>query len=326
MKDKNKIPTPKSIDNSKILEEAAKKLEILEQKQKLSEFTNQQKEQYEAALKKMETQLKKKVQLDRLVTNGINEATVGKMELFFRNLSAINIEVLKKAGNLQKSHREVQTEQEDIGKLKTDLSNLEKENDEFKMKKLKYKKDIELLKNELKEYKENNEKLIKENKHLNYNLEELNNVKLVLEGKLEESKREKEGLLEKLKKTDNTIEDYNKLKDIMEEKIQNERERVELEDRNRHNFIELFRGDIRVLVYLKLLNNVTQYLKPIDIVNLKLTGTVFRDEIDSNLDCTKQFYSKLCKKQYKKIKELSNIDVRKEYSITENEIEQLITE
>jgi hypothetical protein len=326
MKEKNIIPTPKSIDNSKILEEAVKKLEILEQKQKLSEYTNKQKEQYEAAFKKMETQLKRKVQVDRIVTTGLNETTIQQMELFFKNLSNINVEVLKKAGNLQQNNQEVQTEQEDLGKLKSNINNLEKENEELKQKKEKYKKDIELLKNELREFKENSEKLMKENKNLTFNLEELNNVKINLESKLKESAKEKDELVEKLKKTDSIIVDYNKLKDIMEEKIQCEREKVELEDRSRHNFIELFRGNIKLLVYLKQLHNVTQYLKPNDILNLKLSNSVLRDEIDNSLQCTKQFYTQLSKKQYKKIKELSNLDVKKEYLVTENEIEHLITE
>jgi chromosome segregation ATPase len=326
MKDKNKISTPKSIDNSKILEEAVKKLEILEQKQKRSEMTVKQKERYDNTLKSMEAQLKRRVQLDRLISLGINENTISQIELFIRNISNVNLESLKKLGNISKSNKDVQTEADDIDKIKNGLQELEKENVELNEKKQKYKKEVDSIKAELKEYKENNEKLLKENKHLNYNLEELNNEKLSLEIKVKDINREKESLLEQIKKMEKINSDYNDLKKIMEEKIQNDREKVELEDRSRNNLIELFRGNVKVIIYLKQFHHITKYLSPTDILNLKLTNSAIRDEIDSNIDCVKGYYNQICKEQYSKIKELSNLDVKKEYCINETEIESLMTE
>jgi hypothetical protein len=40
----------------------------------------------------------------------------------------------------------------------------------------------------------------------------------------------------------------------------------------------------------------------------------------------KGYYNQICKEQYSKIKELSNLDVKKEYCINETEIESLMTE
>jgi hypothetical protein len=75
-----------------------------------------------------------------------------------------------------------------------------------------------------------------------------------------------------------------------------------------------------------LMEKVTYYLKPSEINSLKLTNRSINTEIETNPHCLKDYFRKCIYEYQKKITELNKYDLKKEYHISEGELERIISE
>jgi hypothetical protein len=327
MNAKNIAQTPKNLECNKIIEEAAKKLEKFEMCQKRAEKYFHDRDRFEKVLGKMETNLKEKIQLEKKIKLGLDENTLDKIQSLLKSLSGLNVDILKQFSTKQITvNKEVQTDQDDSKIVRDNLQNLEKENEKLKQKLQKYKSEIEIISSEVNSLKDLNTKLQKENSNMNQNLEEITKIKNKLESKIKEDNYQIDSLNSEICKNVDIIKEHQEMKNLMAEKFQVEREKLEIEEKRKKNVLEFFRGDIKVLVYLKVFDKVTEFLTPQDISNVKLSNSTLRNEIERNPNCIKQFYENIIRLQNMKINDLNNFDIKKEYITQDNEIEKLIVE
>jgi chromosome segregation ATPase len=318
---------PKIPDNNRIIEEAAKKLEKFEKCQKRADKYFQERERFEKVLGKMENNLKEKIQVEKKIKMGLSETTLEKIQIVLKSLSGLNIDILKQISDKQITvNREIQTDQDDSKTLRDNFQNLEKENDKLKQKIQKYKNEIEILTSEANGLREMNTKLKKENTDLNQNLEEMTVIKNKLDSRVKEEAKEIEFLKSEINKNENIVKEYNEMKGVMAEKFQVEREKLEIEEKRKKNILEFFRGDIKVLVYLKVFDKVTEFLTPRDFYNVKLSNSTLRNEIERNPSCIKQYYENIIRVQNRRIRDLNSFDIKKEYMTHDNDIEKLLVE
>jgi chromosome segregation ATPase len=327
MNAKNIAQTPKNLDNNKIIEEAAKKLEKFEKGQKRAEKYFQDRDKLERIFGKIETNLKEKIQLEKKIKLGFCNNTLDQIQLLLQSLSGLNGDVLKQISEKQITvNKEVQTDQDDSKILRDNFQILEKENEKIKQKIQKYKNEQEALSSEVNSLKELNLKLQKENTDLNQNLEEMTKNKNKLESKIKIDVKKIESQNSEISKNEGIIKEYHEMKNLMAEKFQVEREKLEIEEKRKKNILEFFKGDIKVLVYLKVFDKVTEFLTPKDIYSVKLSNSTLHNEIERNPNCIKHYYENIVKLQNRKINELNSFDIKKEYIAQDCEIEKLIVE
>jgi chromosome segregation ATPase len=320
----NNYSTNPSPSNTKLFEDAAKKLQKIEIDRKNAEKYFKDKEMAENKMKLLESNLKKKVKLEKRATLGLEEKTLEKMQILLKSLSNVDLNLINKIEVSEKSSKEVQTENEDTQILKDKLSTLEKENEKNLFKKKEYKKQIELLKSEMENLKNFNEKISKENKLLQHNLEEMTNLKNELENRSKEYQMRIDQLNETLQKSQRSLVDYEELKKMMEEKLMNEKESVELEEQRKESLIK--KGHLNIFIYYDMIDQVTKFLPASDVINLKRTNRSIYQNVEKNLNCMNQFYKSVIFSYKKKLHELSSLDIKKEYIVNDMEIERLIKE
>jgi hypothetical protein len=319
---------PQTVNNAKLLEEAAKKLQKIERGQKQAEKYFKDRDNNENKLKLLEANLKKKVKLDKRISMGLEEKTVDKIQILLKNLANIDSQFLLRLDNknIEKVNESVQTDQEEIQSLKDKFNNLEKENEINISKKNKYKNQIELLKSEIDNLKTFNEKILKENKLLTQNLEDLNQHKSVLDSKLIDLQTANDKMNDNLKKNENEIKEFLELKNIMEDKLEVERAEIELEEEKKNNIMDMYRGNIKILLYMDLFDNITSFLPSDDIINMKLTCKPFFRFLENNPNSIKHLSKSLVLSLRKKVIELNAYDMRKDYLVSDDDIEKLIKE
>jgi len=317
-----------NILNSKIIEDAAKKLQQIEKGQKQAEKYFKEREMNEQKLKMIETNLKKKINSEKKTGVGIEEKTFEKIDGLLHLLSTLNSDTLEKISQSknEKLSQYVQTEKEDTEILKEKLINLEKENEKNLARKNELKRDLAVAKTEIENLKMFNDKLSKENKLIQNELEDNINAKNELSSKLIEIEKENKELRETLKKFEQNLKEFEVLKKHMEEQLQIEKDTVEEEEKTRRKVIEHYRGNLELLAYFKMMEKVTYYLKPSDINNLKLTNRVINTEIETNPHCSKDYFKKSIYDYQRKITELNKYDLKKDYHISEGELERIISE
>jgi hypothetical protein len=151
-------------------------------------------------------------------------------------------------------------------------------------------------------------------------------IKNKLDSRVKEEAKEIEFLKSEINKNENIVKEYNEMKGVMAEKFQVEREKLEIEEKRKKNILEFFRGDIKVLVYLKVFDKVTEFLTPRDFYNVKLSNSTLRNEIERNPSCIKQYYENIIRVQNRRIRDLNSFDIKKEYMTHDNDIEKLLVE
>ena len=112
----------------------------------------------------------------------------------------------------------------------------------------------------------------------------------------------------------------------MEDQLQFDKEIVEEEEKTRLKVIEHYRGSLEMLGYLKILDKVTYYLPPKDINNLRLTNRSINIEVETNPNCLRDYYRKCIFGYQKKIFDLNKYDIKKEYHISDGELERIMSE
>lgn len=310
---------------SSIFEEAAKKLKILEKGQKEAERYFKARDAFENKLKLLESNLKKKVILEKKANNTLDEKTLERISEILKNISDLDPSVIRYIDQ-PKISVETQTEEEDLKSLSDKIAKLEKENEQLQAKKIKFKSEIEVLRNEVANLQNINEKQAKELKNLQANFEEVSSQRSDIEIKLKELTRYNENLLENVKKHDKLIKEYTELKAAMEDSIKLEREKYEYEEAKRNNIYSEFRGNFMSIPQMDILNEITVFLPGKDIGNLVRTCKNIYYSFKNNKECVKHFYNNLIVLYKKKINQLSNYDVKTEYKIGDPEIERLFKE
>lgn len=316
-----------NLANSKIIEDAARKLQQIERGQKQAEKYFKEREVYEVKLKKIETNLKRKINGDKKSLSGFEEKTFDKIENLLQILSSLDPNILEKINQIrnEKVSEYVQTDKEETEALKEKLTNVEKKNEKYIMKKNELKKDLAVAKTEIENLKIFNEKLSKENKLLHNNMEETNIAKKEIDNKFQEILKENIELKERLKKYEQNLKEYEELKKYMEEQLQIEKESVEEEEKTRSKVLKHYKGSIELLSYFKLFDKLTNYLSASDINNLKLTSRSINLEIETNPICLKDYFRKIISHQKKKINEFSKYDLKTEYHISDGELERIMS-
>jgi hypothetical protein len=312
--------------NTKLFEDASKKLQKIEKDRHQAEKYFKERENAENKMKLLESNLKKKVKLDKRAALGLEEKTVEKMQTLLKSLTNVDVGMINKIEISEKNSQHVQTEQEDTQVMKEKLITLEKENEKSMTKKKEYKKQIELFKSEIETLKSFNQKLSKENKLLQHNLEESGNSKHDLEIKNKDLILQIENLNEIVRKSQQTLKDYEELKKIMEEKLRIETQSLEIEEQRRDSAVKNHKGSLKLLIYFDLIDQVTKFLPAADVMNLKKADKMIYDGIDNNLRCMNSFYKNLIISYKKKLQEISSLDIKKEYLVSDIEIERLIKE
>jgi len=308
-----------------IFEEAAKKLKILEKGQKEAERYFKSRDTFENKLKLLESNLKRKVILEKKVNSTFEEKTLERISDILRSISELDPNVIKYIDQ-PKVSIETQTEEEDLKSLNDKVTKLEKENENFLKKKIKLKSELELVKNEVNDLLNLNEKQSKELKILQANFEEVSSQRSDIEIKLKELLRYNENLLENVKKHDKLIKEYTELKAAMEDSIKLEREKFEHEETKRNNIYSEFKSNFMSIPQMDILNEITVFMSGKDIGNLIRTCKNVYYSYKNNKECVKDFYENLILQYHKKIKQLSNFDVKTEYKINDPEIERLFKE
>lgn len=312
-----------------IYSQAAKKLEKLEKGQKQAEKYFVARENQENRLKAIESNLKKKLLDEKRAASGLHDKVVTKMEDLLRSLSSVDTNLLTKMNMVrssEKSDKEIQTETEETEILKEKISNLEKENEKLVVKKQQLKKEKEVIISENAHLKEYNEKLVRENKLLQNNYNEILSQKNEIDTKCQELAKKEFEVSKLCKKYEHDISEYHKLKTVMEEKIKLEQERYEIEEKMRDKDIEKYRGKLTVLVPIFSLHTLTSFLGPKDIVNLQLTNKMMYRGFNKDILCLTEYYKSVITVQNKIIQELKTHDLKKDYSISDNDIEKLMKE
>ena len=314
--------------NSKIIEDAAKKLQHIEKGQKQAEKYFKEREVNEQKLKTIEINLKRKINSEKKSAAGIEEKTFEKIEnllVMLGNLDTNTLEKISHSRN-EKNSQYVQTDKEETETLKERYLNLEKENEKLIVKKNELKKDLAIAKTEIESLKTFNEKLNKENKLIQNNLEEMVNSREESDLKFKILCDENKELDEKLKKYEQNLKEFEELKKNMEDQLKLQKETVEEEEKTRLKVIEHYRGSLEMLGYLKILDKVTHYLQPNDINNLRLTNKSINVEVGTNPRCSKDYYRKCIFNYKKKLLDIKKYDFRKEYHISGGELERIINE
>ena len=314
--------------NSKIIEDAAKKLQQIEKGQKQADKYFKEREVNEQKLKTIEINLRRKINAEKKSSTGVEEKTFEKIENLLQMLGNLDTNALEKINysRNEKNSQYIQTEKEETETLKEKFFILEKENEKLIVKKNELKKDLAVAKTEIESLKTFNEKLNKENKLMQNNLEEMINSREDSDLKFKEICNENKELKEKLKKYEQNLKEFEVLKKNMEDQLKIEKETVEEEEKTRLKVIEHYRGSLEMLGYLKILDKVTYYLQPKEINNLRLTNKSINLEVGTNPNCSRDYYRKCIFNYQKKIFDQKKFDFRKEYHTSEGELERIMSE
>lgn len=308
-----------------LFEEAAKKLKILEKGQKEAERYFKARDITENRLKLLESNLKKKVLLEKKANNTIDEKTLEKITQVLKTISELDSNLLTYF-DIPKRSIDSQTEDEDISELNNKIESLQKENENLHTKKIKLKAEIEVLRSELQNLKNNNEKYLKELKNLQVSFEEISSQKSDIEIKFKELQRYNENLTENVKKHDKLIKEYNELKIAMEDSIKIEREQYDFEENRRNITFNEYKNNLMVIPQMDILNEITQFLPIKDISYLLLCCKTIHFSFKNNKECILNYYHNLLKQHKNRIYQLTNVDIKLEYKLSDVEIERLFKE
>jgi chromosome segregation ATPase len=314
-----------SINKSSIFEEAAKKLKILEKGQKEAERYFKARDANENKLKLLESNIKKKILLEKKANNAFDEKTLEKISEILKKISELDISILKNFEQPKKNN-ETQTDEEDIKVLNDKVNKLEKENENLRTKKIKFKSEIEVLKNEVSNLQNINEKQGKELKILQTNFEEVSSKRSDIEIKLKELTRYNENLVENVKKHDKLIKEYNELKTAMEESIKLEREKYDYLENKRSNIYNEFKSNFMCIPQMDILNEITVFLLSKDIGNLMVSCKNVYYSFKNNKECIRNYFVGVISQYKNKLNKLANFDLKNEYNLNDSETERLFKE
>lgn len=319
----NQIP-----NNANVIEEATRKLIPIAMEQKIKEKYLAEKETKEQVLKQMELRLKQKVAQEKRISFGLEDKALERIDSLVTFLSTLKPSTLSDIDSIysKKASIHTQTDEDETSVLLSKVAILEKENEASQSKKDKYKKKLKLLQNENQELKSYSDKMQKENKMYQQTIEELMKIKSNQEQTITQSKKENSELQCTIQNTTKTINDLNQMKKAFEDKIQIEISKKKIEEKVRNDYLKANKCTFKILLVTHQLNDVIGYLTVKDICNFKLANKAISIEIANSNSIQRLFYTKVIDEKNKKINQLKNYEIKKEYLIQNAKLEQLIKE
>ena len=319
----DKIPNEKDV-----IDEATKKLILLEKKQeKYNKFYAPIK-QKEKTLLKIEENLQKKISNDIKNKIGLEDKSLDKIQniLFaISKLNSSNIAYLDSQLS-DKNEIEIQTEENDYSLLVQKVNILEKDKENFLNEKSEFIKENEILKKQNNELKNENEKYLKEIRFLKNSVNELNNFKNNSDKSFQNLKNENSKLQIQIIELQKTIDELSKIKKQFEEKIEVELKNKKELMKNIFFSKKQMNSPFIYLLETHQLNSIFPYLSIEDICNFKISNKKINHSFANSILNLKNFYISIIKKKNDKINSLKKYDIKKAYLVKIPKLEQLINE
>ena len=319
----DKIPNEKDV-----IDEATKKLILLEKKQeKYNKFYAPLK-QKEKTLLKIEENLQKKISNDIKNKIGLEDKSLDKIQniLFaISKLNSSNIAYLDSQLS-DKNEIEIQTEENDYSLLVQKVNILEKDKENFLNEKSEFIKENEILKKQNNELKNENEKYLKEIRFLKNSVNELNNFKNNSDKSFQNLKNENSKLQIQIIELQKTIDELSKIKKQFEEKIEVDLKNKKELMKNIFFSKKQMNSPFIYLLETHQLNSIFPYLSIEDICNFKISNKKINHSFANSILNLKNFYISIIKKKNDKINSLKKYDIKKAYLVKIPKLEQLINE
>ncbi len=319
----DKIPNEKDV-----IDEATKKLILLEKKQeKYNKFYAPIK-QKEKTLLKIEENLQKKISNDIKNKIGLEDKSLDKIQniLFaISKLNSSNIAYLDSQLS-DKNEIEIQTEENDYSLLVQKVNILEKDKENFLNEKSEFIKENEILKKQNNELKNENEKYLKEIRFLKNSVNELNNFKNNSDKSFQNLKNENSKLQIQIIELQKTIDELSKIKKQFEEKIEVDLKNKKELMKNIFFSKKQMNSPFIYLLETHQLNSIFPYLSIEDICNFKISNKKINHSFANSILNLKNFYISIIKKKNDKINSLKKYDIKKAYLVKIPKLEQLINE
>ena len=319
----DKIPNEKDV-----IDEATKKLILLEKKQeKYNKFYAPIK-QKEKTLLKIEENLQKKISNDIKNKIGLEDKSLDKIQniLFaISKLNSSNIAYLDSQLS-DKNEIEIQTEENDYSLLVQKVNILEKDKENFLNEKSEFIKENEILKKQNNELKNENEKYLKEIRFLKNSVNELNNFKNNSDKSYQNLKNENSKLQIQIIELQKTIDELSKIKKQFEEKIEVDLKNKKELMKNIFFSKKQMNSPFIYLLETHQLNSIFPYLSIEDICNFKISNKKINHSFANSILNLKNFYISIIKKKNDKINSLKKYDIKKAYLVKIPKLEQLINE
>ena len=319
----DKIPNEKDV-----IDEATKKLILLEKKQeKYNKFYAPIK-QKEKTLLKIEENLQKKISNDIKNKIGLEDKSLDKIQniLFaISKLNSSNIAYLDSQLS-DKNEIEIQTEENDYSLLVQKVNILEKDKENFLNEKSEFIKENEILKKQNNELKNENEKYLKEIRFLKNSVNELNNFKNNSDKSFQNLKNENSKLQIQIIELQKTIDELSKIKKQFEEKIEADLKNKKELMKNIFFSKKQMNSPFIYLLETHQLNSIFPYLSIEDICNFKISNKKINHSFANSILNLKNFYISIIKKKNDKINSLKKYDIKKAYLVKIPKLEQLINE
>jgi chromosome segregation ATPase len=309
-------------NSTAFLEKVKEKLEVLSEKQNDSDKYFKKRDANENKLKQLESNLKKKVFMEKNFASNLNEKTLQQISDVLRKISSLDKNILNLIDNPKRSI-EIQTHIEDENSLRNKIDNFEKNQKKLKEKKLKLKTEIKEIKTENEILKEKNENLNKQNDYLKKDYDHISKINKELEDQIKKLNLKNEELSFNEEKYSKILIEYEELKSAMEDMIKNDREKYDFEENKRNEIHFMYMGNFNIIPQLDILNEVTQFLNVKDISNVMRLSKDIHISFKNNKKCMKNYFYNLVQIYKKKVVKLENLDTKMEYRVNNEELERL---
>ena len=154
---------------------------------------------------------------------------------------------------------------------------------------------------------------------LNESLNENQNLKTNLDEIITLSHKQSD----ELKRLHESAESFKKQN---EDRIQEEKTKIEMEVRIKDEVYNKHKRNIYGMVYSNIIDKLTAFLNPIELLKLKSTSKIIYYSIDNNLLVNKQLLKNFAKMKNDAISKIINYDMKHDYEISDFVMEKLIKE
>ena len=319
----DKIPNEKDV-----IDEATKKLILLEKREEKYKKFYEPIKQKEKTLLKIEENLQKKISNNIKNKIGLEDKSLDKIQKILFAISKLNSSNIAYLDSQisEKNEIEIQTEENDYNLLVQKVNILEKDKENFLNEKSEFIKENEILKKQNNDLKNEIEKYLKENSFLKNSINELNNFKNNSDKTFQNLKNENSKLQIQIIELQKTIDELSKIKKQFEEKIEVDLQNKKELMKNIFFSKKQMNSPFIYLLETHQLNSMFPYLSIEDICNFKISNKKINHSFTNSILNLKNFYISIIKKKNEKINSLKKYDIKKAYLIKIPKLEQLINE
>ncbi len=319
----DKIPNEKDV-----IDEATKKLILLEKREEKYKKFYEPIKQKEKTLLKIEENLQKKISNNIKNKIGLEDKSLDKIQKILFAISKLNSSNIAYLDSQisEKNEIEIQTEENDYNLLVQKVNILEKDKENFLNEKSEFIKENEILKKQNNDLKNEIEKYIKENCLIKNSINELNNFKNNSDKSFQNLKNENSKLQIQIIELQKTIDELSKIKKQFEEKIEVDLKNKKELMKNIFFSKKQMNSPFIYLLETHQLNSIFPYLSIEDICNFKISNKKINHSFANSILNLKNFYISIIKKKNDKINSLKKYDIKKAYLVKIPKLEQLINE